>query len=137
MALTCLLDTSVLTRLGDPAVRAAVEEISRSVVLVRTTITDLEIGFSARSGDEHDRLLGYSGEIDELVIGEVEQQRALSVQRLLAARGLEGRRIADLLIAAAAELSGAWLLHYDEDFDHIASVTGQDCRWVVPRGSVG
>ena len=63
-------------------------------------------------------------------------RRALSVQRTLAEQGLRGRKIPDLLIAAAAEISGAQLLHYDQDFDHIATVTGQSCRWVVPRGSV-
>ena len=28
------------------------------------------------------------------------------------------------------------VLHYDADFDAIAQVTGQPCRWVVPAGSV-
>jgi predicted nucleic acid-binding protein len=33
--------------------------------------------------------------------------------------------VADLLIAASAELTGATVLHVDKDFDLIASVTGQ------------
>jgi len=136
MALTIVLDTSVLTRLSEPSVRAAVEEVLQADRVARTTITDLEIGFSARSAAEHDALLGFTAEIDQLVVGEAEQHRALSVQRVLAERGLKGRKIPDLLIAAAAEISGCELLHYDQDFDHIAAVTGQSCRWVVPRGSV-
>jgi hypothetical protein len=36
------------------------------------------------------------------------------------------------LIAAAAEELGVPVLHYDADFDLIASVTGQHCRWVLP-----
>ena len=28
------------------------------------------------------------------------------------------------------------VLHYDRDFDLIASVTGQDVEWIVPRGAV-
>ncbi|MEI8051298.1 MAG: PIN domain-containing protein [Actinomycetes bacterium] len=136
MALTVILDTSVLIRLSEPSVRAAVEEVLETERVARTTITDLEIGFSARSGAEHDALLGFTAEIDELVVGAPEQRRALSVQRTLAERGLRGRKIPDLLIAAAAEISGAQLLHYDQDFDHIATVTGQSCRWVVPRGSL-
>ena len=28
------------------------------------------------------------------------------------------------------------VLHYDTDFDLIATVTGQPTQWVVPRGSV-
>jgi hypothetical protein len=44
--------------------------------------------------------------------------------------------VPDLLVAAAAEQAGLAVLHYDADFDRIASVTGQSCGWVVPAGSV-
>ncbi len=46
------------------------------------------------------------------------------------------RSVAAPLIAAAAETEGLTLLHYDADFDLIASVTGQRCDWIVPRGSI-
>jgi hypothetical protein len=36
-----------------------------------------------------------------------------------------GPSVADLLIAASAELAGAILLHVDKDFDLIANITGQ------------
>jgi predicted nucleic acid-binding protein len=62
--------------------------------------------------------------------------RALQVQRLLAQRSQRGRKIPDLLISAAAEELGVAVLHYDADFDLIASVTGQRCEWVVPAGTV-
>ena len=39
-------------------------------------------------------------------------------------------------VAACAESAGLTVLHYDADFDRIASVTGQAVQWVVPRGSV-
>lgn len=42
----------------------------------------------------------------------------------------------DLLIAAAAEASGLTVIHYDADFDRIASLTGQPVAWVVRKGSV-
>lgn len=41
-----------------------------------------------------------------------------------------------LIIAAAAERARVTLLHYDADFDLIASVTGQPCEWVVERGTI-
>jgi predicted nucleic acid-binding protein len=63
-------------------------------------------------------------------------RRARQVQYLLAQRSRRGRKIPDLRIAAAAEQRGLVVLHYDADFDLIASVTGQSCRWVVPSGSV-
>ncbi len=55
---------------------------------------------------------------------------------MLAADSQRGRKIPDLLVAAAAEQAGYTVLHYDADFDLIASVTGQPCQWVVPPGSV-
>jgi hypothetical protein len=58
------------------------------------------------------------------------------VQRLLAGRSQSGRKIPDLLVAAAAEDAGLVVLHYDADFDRISAVTGQRCEWVVPPGSI-
>ena len=66
-------------------------------------------------------------------------ERALQVQRHLAhVGGLHHRsvKIADLIIASAAEVAGATILHYDADFDRIAEVTGQATRWIAPKGSL-
>jgi predicted nucleic acid-binding protein len=63
--------------------------------------------------------------------------RAVEVQDVLADRSQQrGAKIADLLIAAAAEAAGLVVLHYDHDFDLIAGVTGQPVEWIVPAGSV-
>lgn len=135
MALTYLLDTSVLTRLGRPDVRRRVERLD-TAGLARTRMTDLEIGFSARNVAEWDRLVGA---LDVFALVEVEGRhfdRARQVQRLLAEAGLRGRKVPDLLIAAVAESESLSVLHYDADFDHIASVTGQQAEWVVARGSI-
>jgi len=45
-------------------------------------------------------------------------------------------KLPDLLIAATAEAANLTIIHYDADFDLIASVTGQSCEWIVPAGSV-
>jgi predicted nucleic acid-binding protein len=42
----------------------------------------------------------------------------------------------DLLIAAAAEVHGLPLVHYDQDFDTIQRATGQPMSWVAPQGSL-
>ncbi len=136
MALSHLLDTSVLTRLGEPAVRAVVEPLASVGRASRAGISDLEIGYSARNGAEWDELVAA---LDALKLVETTArhlQRARQVQRLLAVDSQRGRKIPDLLIAAAAEDSDYTVLHYDADFDLIASVTGQRCQWVVPPGSV-
>lgn len=54
------------------------------------------------------------------------EDRALEVQLLLADRGQHrGPSIPDLIIAATAELSGLTILHVDNDFDTITTITGQ------------
>lgn len=63
--------------------------------------------------------------------------RAVAVQdRLAESSHQRGVKIADLLIAAAAEAAGLVVLHYDHDFDLIADVTGQQTEWILPAGTV-
>lgn len=136
MALTHLLDTSVLTRLRESTVREAIEPRAQLGQLARAGISDLEIGFSARNAAEWDRLAD-AVDAFELVETTAEHvRRAKQVQRLLAAKHQRGRKLPDLLVAAAAESSGLTVLHYDANFDLIAGATGQSCEWVVPAGSV-
>lgn len=136
MALTHLVDSSVLTRLRQSVVREAIEPRVERGELARAGISDLEIGYSARSAAEWDRLL------DALLVFELVEttsdhlRRARQVQRLLASRHQRGRKVPDLLIAAAAEARSLTVLHYDADFDRIATVTGQACQWVVAPGSI-
>jgi predicted nucleic acid-binding protein len=66
-------------------------------------------------------------------------QRALKVYEQLARQGglhHPAVRHPDLLIAAAAEASGIPMLHYDEDYDRIAAISGEEARWLAPRGSL-
>jgi predicted nucleic acid-binding protein len=135
VALTHLVDSSVLTRLGQPPIRAAIEPKAARGQLARAGISDLEIGYSARSAVEWDRLM-QALQVFQLVETTSEHlRRARQVQRLLAARHQRGRKVPDLLIAAAAEAHDLSVLHYDADFDRIAAVTGQACEWVVTAGS--
>jgi predicted nucleic acid-binding protein len=102
----------------------------------RAGISDLEIGFSARNGDEWDRLNDALMAFALVDTTDIHVRRARSVQRLLAERSLRGRKVPDLLVAAAAEELGLVVLHYDGDFDFIAQVTGQSTEWVVAAGSI-
>jgi predicted nucleic acid-binding protein len=54
----------------------------------------------------------------------------------LAERSQRGRKIPDLLVAAAAEELSISVLHYDADFNLISEVTGQPSQWVVPAGTI-
>jgi predicted nucleic acid-binding protein len=136
VALSHLADTSVLTRLDRPTVRAVVEPMTRAGQLARPGICDLEIGYSARNRSEWDRLVGALEAFEAVETDASHIRRALHVQRLLATRSQRGRKIPDLLVAAAAEAHNLIVLHYDADFDLISTVTRQPCQWVVPAGSV-
>jgi predicted nucleic acid-binding protein len=136
MALTHLVDTSVLTRLGSDAVLGVVRPLAAAGKLGRAGISDLEIGFSARNADEWDRLTGALDAFELVETTSSHVQRAKQVQRALAANSQRGRKVPDLLVAAAAEETGLGILHYDADFDLITAVTGQPATWVVPAGTI-
>ncbi len=93
-----------------------------------STVTRLEIGYSARTGDELRAALRRpplaSMPVEHLT--PTIEDRAVEVQQLLADRGHHrAPAVPDLLIAATAELAGLVVLHHDKDFDSIADVTGQ------------
>ena len=136
MALTHLIDTSVLTRLNRLEVAEVVRRLALAGRAARPRICDLEIGYSARTAAERDQLLGALEAFETVETTATHMRRALQVQRLLSARSQRGRKIPDLLVAAAAEELDLTVLHYDADFDRIAAVTGQLCEWVVPAGTV-
>jgi predicted nucleic acid-binding protein len=136
MALTHLVDTSVLTRLDRPDVRDAIQPKAERGELARAGISDLEIGYSARSAAEWDRLADALQLFDLVETTSEHIRRARHVQRLLASKHQRGRKVPDLLIAAAAEAKGLTVLHYDADFDRIAAVTGQPTEWVASPGTI-
>jgi predicted nucleic acid-binding protein len=102
-------------------------------------MVSLELLRGARNGREFDERKVQMDELPDCPIAAPEWARAIHVYRELAHQGGAHRRSvghADLLIAAAAESAGVELLHYDEDFDRIAAITGQPTCWIAPRGSL-
>jgi predicted nucleic acid-binding protein len=136
VALTHLLDTSVVSRLGMAEVRAVVDPLAHTGRLGRAGITDLEVGYGSRNAREWDQDMADLSVFELVETSADHVRRARQVQRLLASRSRRGRKVPDLLIAAAAESAGLTLLHYDNDFELIARVTGQTCQWVVPAGTI-
>lgn len=136
MALTHLVDTSVISRLDEPTVRAVVGPLAEEGRVGRAGITDLEVGYGSRSVREWDQDMADLSVLELVETTADHVQRARQVQRLLASRSQRGRKVPDLLTAAAAEQDRLILLHYDSDFDLIAKVTGQRCEWVVHAGTI-
>ncbi len=101
--------------------------IGRGLVRL-ATITRLELGYSARTGEGSRRQFASP----PLALMPLEyltpaiEDRALEVQLLLADRGQHrAPSIPDLLIAATAEKTGLTILASDKDFNLIAAITGQ------------
>jgi predicted nucleic acid-binding protein len=133
-----LLDKSALARVGrDRAARAAFLELDDSGTLATCAIVDLEVGYSARTAAEYESVAAERRDLYlDLPITRAVTRRAQVVQRELVLRGQHrGPGVPDLLIAACAELHDATVVHYDRDFDTIATITGQPVRWLVPAGS--
>jgi predicted nucleic acid-binding protein len=138
--MTELLDTSVWTLAArDPEVSAeVVEALGRNGVATCDPVR-FELLYAARSIDEFRFVRERLGAVRHCPVDQGVWDRALDVYELLAAQGgAHQRQVShpDLLVAAAAERAGVPVLHYDEDYDRIAAVTGQATRWVRPRGSL-
>lgn len=132
-----LADTSALARLDRPAVDALLSPLIEAGQVATCGMVELEVLFSARSPQDYLRRGQQLRDgFEQLAMPDEVWQRALEVQAALARRSAHrGVALPDLLIAATAERHGVMLLHYDHEYDLIASVTGQVVRWVVPRGS--
>lgn len=136
MAVTSwLIDKSAYVRLQLGQVANRDEwgtRISRGLVRL-STITRLELGYSARSGEAGRGQFA----LPPLALMPIEhltpagEDRAFEVQMLLADRGQHrAPPIPDLLIAATAEKAGLTVLAVDKDFDLIAAITGQPVETV-------
>jgi predicted nucleic acid-binding protein len=123
-----LIDKSALVRLSS-AMDADewVSRIDRGLVRI-STVTRLEVGYSARTATDHRTLLTeppISSMPVEYLTPKIED-RAVELQRALAERGHHrATSIPDLLIAATAELADLTVLHLDKDYEVIAELTGQ------------
>jgi predicted nucleic acid-binding protein len=137
MAVTSwLIDKSALVRLAaSPDADEWAQRIQRGLVRI-TTVTRLEVGYSARSGQQLRSGLReppLSAMAIEYLTPAIED-RTVEVLGLLADRGQHrAPSIPDLIIAATAELSGLTVLHLDKDFDVIAEITGQPLERLTTR----
>lgn len=128
MTTVWLIDKSAIGRLHLAAnADAWADRIERGLVRI-STVTRLEIGFSARSGVDH-RSLFTQPPITSMPIEYLTpmiEDRAIEIQSALAERGQHrAPSIPDVLVAATAELAELTVLHMDKDFELITALTGQ------------
>lgn len=137
-AATFLIDTSALVRILKRQARARWEKPLEEGLIARCPLTEVDFLYSARNAEDRaalvqdlDALFGWMPLDDRAVM------RAWDVQRELTEKSRHRSAGAvDLLVAATAELQGLTVLHYDNDFETIASVTGQPTQWLASPGSL-
>ena len=130
-----LIDKSALTRLaGSAEADEWASRIQRGLVRI-STVTRLEVGFSARTGGDLRATLAeppIAAMPIEYLTPTIED-RAVAVQAALADIGHHrGPSIPDLLIAATAELTQLTVLHVDRDYEVISQLTGQPIQRLTP-----
>jgi len=136
-----LADTSawVWTRAVGGELRVAFDEDLVEGQIATCDMVRLELLYSTRNASEFTNLRSELDALPDYPIGVEEWKRALEVYEQLARQGCLHHRSVhhpDLLIAAAAEAAGIPVLHYDGDYDRIATITGQDVHWLAPRGTL-
>ncbi|MBZ6254088.1 PIN domain nuclease [Streptomyces olivaceus] len=131
-----LIDKSALARWTKPNVKEVLKPLHERYLLAVCQPTEYEMIHSARDSSEATRISTWLHAFDYLHADDHTFARALEVQRHALNAGFHrALSLPDLLIAATAELHRLTVLHYDGDFDMIASLTGQPTEWVVPPGS--
>ncbi len=136
-----LADTSAWswTRAVNGELRRRFDEALIDGEIATCDMVRLELLYSAQNASEFRALHQDLQALPDCPIGKAQWERALDVYEQLADQGeLHHRAVKhpDLLISAAAEAAGLTILHYDEDYDRIAALTGQAARWLAPRGSL-
>ncbi|MEV6278086.1 PIN domain nuclease [Nocardia sp. NPDC051832] len=140
MAVTArfLIDTSAAAHLEKEAVQQRLAPLITRGLVATCASLDAEALYSARSPADYEKVRANRRAAYEYLPTDDEHwQRAFAIQRELA-RGGRHRTvgIADLLTAVLAGQHRLVLIHYDADFETVASVIDLNHRWVVPRGSL-
>lgn len=134
-----LIDTSAAARLfSDPSIRKTWHEPITAGVVAVCDVVELEMLYSATSLADRLRkqsllseLFGWVPTPDDVWV------RARRIQQSLTERGLHrSAGVVDLVVAVTASMNHLTILHYDRDFEAVASVTGQATQWISPPGSV-
>lgn len=135
-----MVDTSVwVWAQGAPDLRAELVDraVADEIALCHPVL--FELLYAARNATEFAAIRAEYGAYPFVAVDDEVWQRALDVNQEMAQQGgMHHRQVRHpgLLIAAAAEIAGLPVIHYDEDYDRIAAVTGQEVCWVRPRGSL-
>lgn len=133
-----LADTSVWARSGKPGLEWFVAALEDGQIAVCDQVA-MELLWSARDVADFQATEKALLACPWFAVEPRDWDEARRVFGELAGRGpLHHRqvKIPDLLIAAVAARNGLTVVHYDGDYEIIATVTGQPTRWAALRGTI-
>jgi predicted nucleic acid-binding protein len=111
--------------------RVLADEIATCPIVV------MELLWTAQTGGEFEELRLDLEALPQLPIDQETWNRATDVwHELVVAHQHREVKIPDLLVAAAAEIAGVAVCHYERDFEAISEITGQPVRAIAPIGSL-
>ena len=98
----------------------------------------LELLYSARDGESFDMLAERLSALRPAPLTATVIRAAQAAMRALAHRSAGAHRIPiiDYLVAAAAQETGAAVLHYDRDYDTLAEIMEFESVWLASPGSL-
>jgi predicted nucleic acid-binding protein len=137
-----LIDNSAWARLSSPRLDLNRAETVAEWLTEQRLATCLpfllEAGYCARSGAERDAMIADLQRLTRVPIDADVEQAAMKAQRSLAQVGHHRLPPTDIIIAACAHTAGMGVLHYDGDFDQIATHTDLvfESAWLAPAGSL-
>jgi len=132
-------DASAWTRAHHASVLDDWSSALRNDQIATCALVMFELLYSARDGEEYDRLAEDLGQLHDVPISRSVASAALGAMRALAhVRPFyhRGIKLPDLLIAAAAQDVGMGVLHYDAHYDRLAEVLEFESRWIAPPGTL-
>jgi hypothetical protein len=131
-----LADKSALARFPVASVAQRLRPLMEEGLIATCAIIDLEVLYSSRDLADYEAVLEERRSLDVAPITPSVMRTAIELQHELARSGHHRVPIPDLVISAAAHEARLVVLHYDADFERIATAGGAPHEWVVPRGSL-
>ena len=134
--LALLIDTSAFARAQHPQVREQWWQALNADRLRIAPATQLEILLGARSGKIFDELAEELSMLRPAPLTATVARAAQDAMRTFAHRSDGAQRIpiVDYFTAAAAQETGAAVLHYDHDYETLAEVIEFESVWLAPPG---
>lgn len=134
-----IADSSAWSNASHPNVRDEWADALRSEQIATCPVVKLELLYSARDGDDYDRLDEILAALRDVPITRSVTNAALAALRRLARiepRYQRSVKFPDLLVAAAAQDAAVGVLHYDHHYDRLAEVLEFESRWIATAGSL-